>query len=1028
MHKPPFLMRPGELFQAARWFALAFSLVCLGRLTPDAVAQAEAQSVWTRASGDASTNTAERWVSPAKGTLFSRNAGISNAEAAKARAAGPGGSGEVGTEVVLPMPDGTLQRFTVVEVATMEPELAARFPELKTYAGQGVDDPTATVRLNQSPFGLHAQVLSAGGAVYVDPAYRGNTDLHISYYKRDYPMPFPMQCISEPNVQAAEPDSGSPEDAQRTMFGANLRTFRLAVAATGEYTQFFGGTVSNAMAAIVTAINRINGLFEREFAVRLVLVANNHRIIYTSGASDPYSNNNGSAMLAQNQNNLTAEIGAANYDIGHVFSTGGGGIATMRSVCTSTIKARGVTGLPTPTGDAFYIDFVAHEMGHQFGADHTFNAETDGCGGQRAANAAFEPGSGSTIMAYAGICYPNDVQNASDAYFHAGSLDQIRQFLSSVACGTTTATGNGAPVVSTPGSFSIPAQTPFVLEAAASDPNGDALTFCWEQLDAGGYSDNLSDPDLGYNPLFRSLPPTNVPVRYFPKLSSVLANTNWNQERLPGTTRTLTFRVTARDNRAGGGGVADADMQVNVIGFAGPFVVTSPQAAVAWTGEQTVIWDVAGTADSPINASGVNIRLSTDGGQTFAYLLATNVPNTGACVVSLPDVSTSQARIKVEAAGNIFYDISEGDFTVIPQTPVMSVVALNPTVESCVPANGAIDAFESVTAELVLENIGGGPALNLNVSLLTTNGIQALSGVQAYGTVAPGESVARSFTFVAAGACGGVITAVFAVNDGAQSLGVVTQQVVLGQLTLQTNVFSNMDGIVLADGLGSPYPSTIVVSGIEGSVFHATVSVLGLWHTWPSDIDAVLVGPGGQSVKLISDSGGGFEVNGIDLVFHDTGDLLPKTSRIFSGTYRPTDHTGNHPDNFAGNPPEPFGATLAPLLQSPNGAWALHVLDQYEVDGGFIQGWNVTIVTSNLVCCSTIAAPAFTSTTVSNNVIRLNWSAVPGAQYQVQYRTNLTTGSWMNLGAPLSGAGNQLTFTNSTGSDPMRLYRVVIQP
>jgi len=583
--------------------------------------------------------------------------------------------------IALPMPDGTLAQFRFVEAPVMEPELAARFPEIKTYIGRGIDDPSATVRFDLTPAGFHAQILSPRGAVYVEPYLRGNTNLHAAYYRLDYRAAAPdFQCLAADSLETVE---ASAPKAKLLLSGGTLRTYRLACAATAEYAQYFGGNVPAGLAAIVTAINRVTGVYETELGIRLVLVAHNDLIVYTNTATQPYSNGNPTALLTQNQTNLDAVIGSTNYDIGHVFSTAGGGLAAVGVAGIGGRKAKGETGVYPPVGDAFYIDYVAHELGHQLGASHSFNSSASACGyGNRSAASAYEPGSGSTIMSYAGICGADNLQPHSSPYFHSSSLEQIIAYTttgsgSSVA--SVSATGNGVPSVDAGPNFTIPMGTAFTLTATGSDPDGGPLTYCWEERDLGP-SITLQTPDNGASPLFRSFSPTSSPARTFPQWSDVLYRTTTAGEMLPTTSRVLNFRVTARDNQPNGGASAAADMQVTVTSNAGPFVVTAPAAAVTWSGAQTVTWSVAGTINPPINAGSVTILLSTNGGLAFPIVLAANVPNTGVSTVMLPALTTSTARIKVQADDNIFFAISPGNFSMAP--PV------NPTLQPLHFSNG----------------------------------------------------------------------------------------------------------------------------------------------------------------------------------------------------------------------------------------------------------------------------------------------------------------------------------------------------
>jgi hypothetical protein len=414
----------------------------------------------------------------------------------------------------------------------------------------------------------------------------------------------------------------------------------------------------------------VEGIYEREFAVNFTLVPNTDTLIFLNPGTDPYTNNNGGAMLSQNQTTCDQRIGSSNYDIGHVFSTGGGGIASLGSVCKVASKARGVTGLASPVGDVFDVDYVSHEMGHQFGGNHTFNSTTGACNGNRAFTAAYEPGSGSTIMAYAGICGSNNLQSNSDDYFHTKSFDEIVDYITVNAggvCPQVIPTGNTPPTINAGGNYIIPYLTPFRLSGSASDPDGDTLTYCWEQFDLGP-AGNWNTPALNA-PIFRSFDPSPDPERIFPKLTSILNNTTTVGEILPSYDRTMHFRLTVRDNRAGGGGVTynDTLVEVQVIDTGTPFSVTSQNTpGTVWSGGniETVTWDVGGSDQSPVSTPNVNILLSTDGGFTFPVTLASGIPNNGSAQVTVPFIVTTSARLMVEGDGNIFFDINDEDFVI----------------------------------------------------------------------------------------------------------------------------------------------------------------------------------------------------------------------------------------------------------------------------------------------------------------------------------------------------------------------------
>ena len=612
-------------------------------------------------------------------------------------------AGAAPLELALPRPDGSVARFAVRETSVMAPELARRFPSIKTYAGVGLDDASAALRLDLTPRGFHAQVLSGGGqSYYIDPATRADTHHYLAFYRtamnRAAVGAMPI-CGVEPTtaelkkMAAKVAAAARPSAAAAT--GSQLRTFRLALANTAEFAVFAGNTATSVMAAKVTTVNRVVGVYEKELAVRLVLIADNSRLNFLSGTGPqpptPYTNSNPNGeLLDENQANIDAIIGSANYDIGHVFSTAGGGLAQLGVVCDDDYKAQGETGTGSPVGDAFDIDYVAHEMGHQFGGNHPFNGTGESCGGgNRNPATAWEPGSGSTIMAYAGICgSANDLQANSDPTFHTGSYEEIQAFIGSISCQVTTNTGNTAPVVTAPASGkTLPISTPFKLTASATDAENDALTYSWEELDLGPAASPSATQVAGQNvPLFRSFNPTASSTRYFPRLSNLLANTTTIGERLPTVTRALKFRCTARDEHSGPAGVIggvdySALVNLSVSSTAGPFVVTAPNTAVTWTGgaAQVVTWNIAGTTNAPVSCATVNIRLSLDGGLTYPTVLASGVPNNGSAVVLAPSpAAATQARLMVEAADNYFFDISNTNFTIAAPAPGPTITTFTP--------------------------------------------------------------------------------------------------------------------------------------------------------------------------------------------------------------------------------------------------------------------------------------------------------------------------------------------------------------
>ena len=583
-------------------------------------------------------------------------------------------SAQRGVSVKIPDPSGRMITFEMVREEVMATELGEKYPGIRTFIGRKLNDPFTTLRLEYSPQGFTGMVFAPGEQTYMIDPYALNTDqVYMVYLRRDYPRDpaKPFECLT-----AGQSTQTTPVQARTTAGDCGtLRTYRTAISASAEYTAYHSlagdsdaDKKTKALAAIVIAVNRLNQVFESEFSIRLQLIANNEKLIYTNATTDPF-NGEADVDINTNQTITDAEIGGANYDWGHLFGSATlSGLAATPSVCSNANKARAVTGVNSPIGDPFVVDYVAHEMGHQMSATHTqYNA----C--NRSPATAVEPGSASTIMGYAGICWPN-VQNNSDPFFHATSLQQITSYMHSGSgngCATTSATGNSAPTIGTlQADMTIPKGTPFSLTIAAADANSDVLSYSWEQMDGlptGATAQPM--PPVGSNangPIFRSLSPVSSGTRFFPSQANVIANTNGTWEVLPTVSRTLNFRGTVRDSRSGGGCTVQDDAVVTVDGGSGPFKVTYPNAAMTLTSSSRlkIQWDVANTDVAPVNCSTVDITMSTDGGLTYTVTLASGVPNTGVANVVIPANHGSQNRIRVKSVNNIFYDISDANFTI----------------------------------------------------------------------------------------------------------------------------------------------------------------------------------------------------------------------------------------------------------------------------------------------------------------------------------------------------------------------------
>lgn len=589
-------------------------------------------------------------------------------------------AGSPGIVIFLPAPPGMAVgryiRVRVQESPVLPANLAERFPTFRTYFGQGIDDPSVTTRFEVTPAGVRGIVSSSRGEFVIEPRtidvqvdQRAGDVLHVAAPKarmrgdtvrRERVIPRPV----DPEAPARR---GAPADRAGVQ-----RTVRLAVVATKEYTAFHRRGAPNASAArdsallsLARTINLVQRAYQVDLGIRFTFVNEARSLVFAG--SDPFPDRSLSAIRARNQHVIDSIVGAANYDLGHVLTTTDGGEAVVGSICDSATKAMGLSGLPAPVEtEPFAIDYVAHELGHQFGANHTFNANVGSCGGNRKAIVATEPGSGSTIMSYAGICNPLNVQPHADSYFHIVSLAEIGDRLASVSCLGTLSTGNRAPEARTPRrDIFVPVSTPFMLVGSASDLDDDPLRYTWEQVPGTEWDPAPMPPegdvDGKIRPLFRSFAPSVDTVRYLPSLARLARQYPVQFEALPSRAhqdgRGLEFQFTARDGR---GGIGTAATTVHAVG-ARPFKVTAPAAGTAWSArtQVTVRWNVAGTDAAPISCSTVDVRLSADGGGTFPTTLASSLPNTGSATLTLGEIAaTSNARVMVACSEQTFFNTS----------------------------------------------------------------------------------------------------------------------------------------------------------------------------------------------------------------------------------------------------------------------------------------------------------------------------------------------------------------------------------
>lgn len=644
------------------------------------------------------------------------------------------GAGRNPVALTFPLPNGESETFQVIHSSLMAPRLAAKYPDIQSFRLVGTERANSTGRITLGTNGLAGVLRTRAGEVFIDALTLGNTELYRVYFGRDVRMETDevkaLDCGFSPEMipdeleidewEAERPVSGGRSGGE----AVDMRVYSLALACTGEYAQNHGGTLESVMSSFNEAVSLLTEIYEREMSIRFMLIEEVEKLIWLDPQFDPFTNANGGvALLSQIGDAFTtdAKITLSSFDIGHLFTgncTDVGGVASGRA-CNFG-RERGVTCHSSSNVATMVRRVMAHEVGHQFSASHSFT-NCPPSQGAVVSGKAVEPGSGSTIMSYAGLCGNQNIIGDNDAYFHSQSLEEIITY-SRVGTGSTCATrisiDNTEPVpdFNYSDGFYIPINTPFQLTGSASDMEDEDLTYCWEEFDLGPLS-VLGNPS-GNTPLFRSFPPTSVPTRTFPSIENIVTNTSNRNEQVPDYSRDLTFRLTVRDNHEGGGTAAWKEVAFKTTESAGPFTVLSPATdRPVWEAGtyQEVVWDVANTDKDPVNCKYVNILLSTDGGYNYTHLLATGLPNTGSAMVPVPNLETVAARIKVEANDNVFFNISSQNFRITePENPGFTLMASENSKEICLPNLISIDletqGFLGFAEDIEFEMLEGLPS------------------------------------------------------------------------------------------------------------------------------------------------------------------------------------------------------------------------------------------------------------------------------------------------------------------------------